>query len=151
MPVISRDRVVPAAQERLWQTVADPECLPRWWPRVLRVEDVSESGWTTVLPGSNVGTLRADYTLLEAERPRRLRWRQEVEESPFERILRGAVTDLELEPRGEEETAVRLTARLRLRGFSRLGGLQVRWATRKQLDEALGGLSALAESWRAER
>jgi uncharacterized protein YndB with AHSA1/START domain len=151
VPVISRDRIVPAGRERVWQAVADPECLPRWWPRVLRVEDVSESGWTTVLPGSNVRTLRADYTLLECERPRLLRWRQEVEESPFERILSGAVTDLELEPRGERETAVRLTARLRLRGLARLGGLQVRRATRKQLDEALAGLSALAESWRAER
>jgi uncharacterized protein YndB with AHSA1/START domain len=150
LPVVSRDRIVPAAQERLWQAVADPECLPRWWPRVLRVEDVSESGWTTVLPGSNVRTLRADYTLLERERPRLLRWRQEVEESPFERILEGAVTDLELEPRGDGETVVRLTAELRLRGLSRLGGVQVRRATRRQLDEALAGLNALAESWRAE-
>ena len=150
MPVVSRDRTVPAAQERLWQAVADPECLPKWWPRVLRVEDVSESAWTTVLTGADRRALRADYTLLDAERPRRLRWRQEVEESPFERILKGAVTDLELEPRGERETAVRLTATLTLRGLSRLGGLQVRRATRRQLDEALAGLDALAEAWRAE-
>ena len=150
MPVITRDRIVPAAQERVWQAVADPECLPRWWPRVLRVEDVSETGWTMVLTGSGRRALRADYTLLEAERPRLLRWRQEVQESPFERILRGSETDLELEPHGERETAVRLTARLALRGLSRLGGLQVRRATRTQLDEALAGLSALADAWRAE-
>lgn len=151
MPVIRRDRTVPAAQERVWRAVADPECLPLWWPRVLRVEDVSESGWTTVLAGSNVSALRADYTLLDAERPRRLRWRQEVEESPFERILSGAVTELELDPRGEGETSVTLTASLSLRGLARLGGIQVRRATRRQLDEALDGLAALVESWRAER
>jgi uncharacterized protein YndB with AHSA1/START domain len=150
LPVVSRDRIVPAAQERVWQAVADPECLPRWWPSVVRVEDVSESSWTTVLPGSSRRTLRADYTLLEAERPRLLRWRQEVEESPFERILRGSVTALELEARGERQTSVRLTAKLSLRGLSRLGAIQVRRATRRQLDEALAGLSALAESWRAE-
>ena len=38
--------------------------------------------------------VRADYTRVEAEEPRRLVWRQEVEESPFERILSEAVTEL---------------------------------------------------------
>ena len=150
MPVVSRDRIVPAAQERVWQAVSDPRCLPRWWPRVLRVEDVSDSCWTTVVTGSSQRTLRADYTLLEAERPRLLRWRQEVEESPFERILADSVTDLELEARGERQTSVRLTTELTLRGLARLGALQVSRATRRQLDEALAGLGALAESWRAE-
>lgn len=147
--MISRDRVIPAPQERVWREVADPERLPRWWPRVIRVEDVSESGWTTVMPGSNVRTLRADYTLLDARRPALLRWRQEVEESPFERILSGAVTAVELAPTGERATSVRLTTALELRGLARLGAIQVRRATRRQLDEALSGLDRLAQSWGA--
>ncbi len=43
---------------------------------------------------------------------------------------------------------MRLTQRLTLRGFSRLGGLQMRMATRKQLQGALEGLGTLAEGWR---
>lgn len=148
MPVVSRSRTVPAAPERVWTTVSDPECLPQWWPGVQRVEDASRGAWTTVLVSPKGRTLRADFTLLDSDHPRLLRWRQEVEESPFERILSEAVTELEMEPAGEGGTSVRLTQRLTLRGFSRLGGLQMRMATRRQLQGALEGLGALAESWR---
>lgn len=150
MPVISRSRTVPAAPERLWTVVADPEQLPRWWPRVERVEDASREAWTTVLSTPGGGkTLRADYSLEQSDHPRRLRWRHEVEESPFERIFSSSVTDVELEPAGPGETCVRLTTQVRLRGFSRFGGFQVRRATRRQLSSALDALAALAESWKA--
>ena len=149
MPVISRRRAVPAAPERIWTLVSDPEQLTQWWPGVQRVEDASRKAWTTVLVTPKGRTLRADFTLLESDHPRLLRWRQEVEESPFERILESAVTELELEAKGEGETEVTLTQRLALRGFSRLGGLQVRMATRKQLEGALEGLGEAAVAWRA--
>ena len=136
---ISRAARVRAAAEEVWQVVSDPEHLPRWWPGVARVEEVTGAAWTTVLRSPKGKTVRADYTLVEAEAPRRLTWRQEVEESPFERILAEALTDVELEP-SEEGTRVSLRARLRLRGFARLGFLQVRRATATQLDEALEGL-----------
>lgn len=149
MPVISRARTVAAAPERLWTVVADPEQLPTWWPRVERVEDATRDAWTTVLATPRGGkTLRADYTLVESDHPRRLRWRQEVEESPFERIFSSSVTDIELDPAGPGQTEVRLTTQVKLRGFSRFGGLQVSRATRRQLTAALDGLAALAESWR---
>ena len=149
MPVVSRSRKVPAAPERLWTLVSDPERLTDWWPRVQRVEDASRKAWTTVMVTPKGRTLRADFTLLEADHPRLLRWRQEVEESPFERILEGAVTELELKPAGDGETDVRLTQRLSLRGLSRLGGMQIRLATRRQLEGALDGLGELAQGWRA--
>lgn len=151
MPVISRSRTVPAAPERIWTLVSDPERLTDWWPAVQRVEDASRKAWTTVLLTPKGRTLRADFTLLESDHPRRLRWRQEVEESPFERILESAVTELELEPAGEGATEVKLTQRLALRGFSRLGGLQIRRATRRQLQGALDGLGEVADGWRSER
>ncbi len=142
---------MPAAPERLWTVVADPEQLPRWWPRVERVEDASRDAWTTVLSTPRGGkTLRADYSLEQSDHPRRLRWRHEVEESPFERIFSSSVTEVALEA-GQEETFVRLTAHLGLRGFSRFGGFQVSRATRKQLDGALQGLVRLAEDWRTAR
>jgi uncharacterized protein YndB with AHSA1/START domain len=136
---VSRKGSVGAGPEDVWRLVSDPEHLPRWWPGVGRVEEVTETAWTTVLRSPKGKTVRADYTLLEAEPPRRLSWRQEVEETPFERILGEAVTDVELEPAGEE-TLVALSARMRLRGFARLGFLQVRRATGQQLEEAIEGL-----------
>ena len=148
MPVISRSRRVRAAPERIWTLVSDPERLTEWWPGVQRVEDASRRAWTTVLVTPKGRTLRADYTLVDSDHPRRIRWRQEVEESPVERILESAVTELELEPAEEGNTEVKLTQRLGLRGFSRLGGLQIRRATRRQLQGALDGLGELADGWR---
>ncbi len=150
MPVITRRRTVPASPERLWTVLADPEQLPTWWPRVERVEDVSRKAWTTVLstPKGNK-TLRADYTLVESDHPRRLSWRQDVEESPFERIFSSAVTEVELEPARQGGTHVKLTTQVRLRGFARFGVFQVARATKRQLTGALESLDALAESWKA--
>ena len=105
--------------------MADPEHLPRWWPGVDRVEDASRDAWTAVLTSGKGKWLRADYTLLESEHPRRRKWRHEVEESPFERILSESVTEMELEP-VDDGTRVTLTARLKPRGFSRFGGMQIR-------------------------
>ena len=146
MPTVVRSRTVAAAPQRLWDVVADPERLPEWWPGVQRVEDASAKAWTTVLGTPKGKGVRADYTLLDAERPWRLRWRHEVEESPFERILSDSVTELELQP-SPEGTDVRITTRLRMRGLSRFGGYQISRATRRQLDGALEGLQALARDW----
>lgn len=148
MPVITRRRTVPATPERLWTVLADPEQLPAWWPRVERVEDATRKAWTTVLATPKGGkTLRADYTLVDSDHPRRLSWRQELEESPFERIFSSSVTEVELEPTGDGSTHVKVTIQVRLRGFARLGGFQVTRATKRQLTGALEGLNALAESW----
>ena len=146
-PVVSRSRTVPAAPERLWTAVADPACLPDWWAGRRTREDASREAWTTVLQHTQGRTLRADYTLLESDHPRRLSWRHEVDESPFERIPTRRSPCSSSNPSRRARRA-RLTTRPELRGMSKLGGLQVSRATRKQLDEALDGLQALAERWR---
>ncbi len=143
MPTVVCTGTVEAAPQRLWDLVADPERLPDWWPGVQRVEDASRAAWTTVLGTPKGRSVRVDYTLLDTQPPYRLAWRQEIAESPFERILSESVTELELEP-AAPGTLVRLTARLRPRGLSRFGGLQVSRATRRQLDGALEGLQSLA-------
>ena len=134
---VSRARSVRAAPEAVWKVVSDPEHLPRWWP----VEDASSEAWTAVLSSPRGKPVRADYSLVEAEPLRRLVWRQEVEESPFERILREAVTELTLQP-AEEETEVAITLRQRPRGFARLGFVQLRRAAGRQYDAAHEGLEA---------
>ncbi|MGI9082158.1 MAG: SRPBCC family protein [Thermoleophilaceae bacterium] len=148
VPTVVRTRAVAATPQRLWEVVADPERLPEWWPGVRRVEDASRKAWTTVLGAPKGKSIRADYTLLDAEHPCRLSWRHELEESPFERILTDSVTELEMRA-ADHGAVVSLTTRLRLRGLSRFGGFQVTRATRRQLDGALEGLQALARDWEA--
>ena len=142
MPTVARSRSVGGAPQRVWEVVSNPERLPEWWPGVQRVEEATPSAWTTVLATGKGKSIRADYTLLEADQPYRLAWRQEIDESPFERILTESVTEVELEP-SADGTLVRLTNRLRLRGLSRFGVFQFSRATRRQLDRALDGLQAL--------
>jgi uncharacterized protein YndB with AHSA1/START domain len=148
VPTIARSRTVPAAPERIWSLVSDPWRWPSWWPNVARVEEAYPDAWTAVLTSPNGRTMRADYTLEESEAPSLLRWRHEVEESPFERIMASSVTELSMEPAAEASSVVRLTGRIQLRGLSRLGGFQVTRATRRQFDGALDGLQELAAGWK---
>ena len=143
MPTISRSRTVNAAPDEVWRVVSDPDQLPRWWPQAKRVEDVSESAFTLVLGSPRGKAVRADYTLVEVEPLERLVWRHEVEESPFERILRESSTELRVEPEPGGDCQVSVTVRNRPRGLARFGALQLRRATARQVDEALAGLQSL--------
>ncbi len=59
-----------------------PPCLPRWWPRVNRVEDVTADEFTEVLITGAGKYVRADFTLAVCdERERRLCWEQRLEGS----------------------------------------------------------------------
>ena len=140
MPTVARARTLPAAPQAVWEVLSDPYHLPRWWPRVERVEDATAEAWTTVRRSSSGRAVRADYTRTDARRPRRLAWRQEIEETPFERVFREALTEITLEPDGDAATRVELKAVQRLRGRSRFGGFLARRAAKRQLDAALDGL-----------
>ena len=143
MPTIRRSRVVAAPPERVWRVVGDPHHMPRWWPRVRRVEAVGEGRFTQVLRTEKGKDVRADFRILEEDAPRLLRFEQEIEGTPFEGFLRESGTAIEAAPESEG-TKVTITTRHKLRGIARLGGgTMLRRATRKQLDEALGTLEAL--------
>lgn len=143
MPTVSRSRVVAAIPEHVWDVVADPERLTEWWPNVQRVEEAGAKAWTTVLVSPKGGrALRADFSLVASEHPRRRCWRHEVAASPFERVLTDSVTDIRLEP-VEGGTEVSISEEMGLRGLSRLGGGQVKRAARRKLDGALDGLERL--------
>jgi uncharacterized protein YndB with AHSA1/START domain len=139
MPTVTRSTTLDAPQEAVWQLVSDPYHLPRWWPGVTRVEDVSDDAWTNVLKSPRGRSVRADYTRVYSDPPNRLVWRQEVEQTPFERFLREAVTGVLLSPEGAG-TRVELRFVQKLRGLARLGGFMARRAAARQLDEALAGL-----------
>ena len=142
MPTTVRARNVHAAPDAVWQVVGDPYHLPRWWPRVARVEAVAGGRFTEVLQGTRSGrSVRADFRIEEKRRGELLRFSQEVAGSPFERVLKEAETLIAIAP-AEGGTRVAITLRQQMRGMSRLGGFLVRRATRKVLDEALDGLEA---------
>jgi uncharacterized protein YndB with AHSA1/START domain len=136
---------VHAPPERVWQLVSDPFHLPRWWPATARVEDATDVAWTSVLKTPRGNTVRADFTRAEFDPPHRIVWRQELEESPFERVFSSAVTSIELDPEGDQATRVELTAAEGLRGRYRLGSFLVRRAARRRLDEALAGIAEAVE------
>jgi uncharacterized protein YndB with AHSA1/START domain len=143
VPRTTRSATVPAPPEEVWRTVADPHHLPRWWPRVQRVEGVEPERFTQVLATDRGRSVRADFRVLESRAPAVRRWAQDVAGTPFERVLRSAETDVRLEPAGEGETRVILTLRQRLRGRGLLGPILVRRAAADRLQEALAALTRL--------
>ena len=140
---VRRSRVVAAAPDDLWATVGDPYHLPRWWPRVERVELVQGDGFTQLLRTDKGRAIRADFRVVQSRRPEVRRWRQEVEGTPFEGILASSKTEIRLEPSGERATRVTLEQEQKLRGMARFGGFMVRRAARRALDGALDGLESL--------
>jgi uncharacterized protein YndB with AHSA1/START domain len=139
VPTTRRSRDLGADPEAVWRVLADPHHLPRWWPRATRAEAVSAERWTLVMQSSRGRPVRADYRLVEAREPECLRWEQELEDTPFERLLLESGTTVRLEPQAGG-TRVTLELRQRMRGLARFGGVIVRRATGRLLDEALDGL-----------
>jgi uncharacterized protein YndB with AHSA1/START domain len=140
---VRRSRVVAAAPDELWATVGDPYHLPRWWPRVERVELVQGDGFTQLLRTDKGRAIRADFRVVQSRRPELRRWRQEVDGTPFAGILAWSEIEIRLEPEGSGSTRVTLEQEQKLRGMARFGGFMVRRATRRALDGALEGLEAL--------
>src|SRR6478735_5572161 len=142
MPTVVRSRTIAAPQERVWELVSDPYHLPRWWPTVQRVEDVTDDAWTTVATSSRGRAVRFDWSRVYVQAPDRIVWRQELDQTPFERFMRESVTGVILKPAGES-TKVELRIVRKLRGLARFGGIQMRRAVRRELDAALDGLQAV--------
>jgi len=145
MPTARRSRTVAAPPEQLWDVVSDPHHLPRWWPRVTRVEDVEAGAFTEVMRTERGKLVRADFQLVEVDpRARRLRWEQRLEGTPFARVLSAAETELTLEPAGQG-TTVSIELRQKLNGvLARFGGFMVRRAAIATVDEALEGLERIS-------
>lgn len=176
MPTVSRSRTIAAPAEELWEAIRDPHHLPRWWPRVTRVEDVTLTGtgedgaFTEVMRTRKGKLVRADFTVVACDDVERsLTWAQQVEGTPFARLLRSAETEIRLssvapvaaqafgaggEPMASgPATKVTIELRQTLQGglpMSRtrpapasLGSYLVRRAARATIDEALDGLERI--------
>ncbi len=151
MPSSSRSRTIALPLSELWELIGDPHHLPRWWPRVDRVEDVDGEAFTEVMRTAKGKLVRADFRVLQSdETGHSVTWEQQLEGTPFARLLSEARTCVTLEPTeadsGPAPAGTRVTIELhqRLTGFfPRFGGFMVSRAAIKTLDEALDGLERI--------
>ncbi len=160
MPTARRSRTIAAPVEDLWALIDDPHHLPRWWPRVTRVEDVEDDAFTEVMRTRKGKLVRADFDVVQRdERARTLTWEQRVEGTPFASVLASAETEIQLTPvdgAGPRQTEVTIELRQRMAGSSaprvglfvgfssRVGSPMVRRAAAATLDEALDGLERVS-------
>jgi hypothetical protein len=111
----------------------------------MRVENVDRkeagkrSQWTKVLETADGRGVRADYRCLSSHEGERFVWEQQLTDTPFERILRRSVVEIDLAA-SDGGSEVTLTSRQTLRGLSRLGSPMMRRATRRTLEQALDGI-----------
>jgi uncharacterized protein YndB with AHSA1/START domain len=145
VPTARRSRTIAASVEELWEVIGDPHHLPRWWPRVTRVEDVEGDAFTEVMRTAKGKLVRADFQVVEAdERTRSLIWEQRLAGTPFARLMSSAETRLRLE-HVEQGTSVTIELRQTLTGFfPRFGGFMVRRAAAATIEEALDGLERIS-------
>jgi uncharacterized protein YndB with AHSA1/START domain len=138
----TRSRTLPASPEEVWELIADPHHMPRWWPGVERMEGVQDSRFTQVFKTKRGRPVRADFRVVASEAPTTRAWEQEVAGTPFERVLSASVIEVTLEP-AAGGTEVTISHQQKLRGYSRTGGFLLRRATASRLDEALDGLARI--------
>jgi uncharacterized protein YndB with AHSA1/START domain len=152
VPSVSRSRTIALPVAELWELIGDPHHLPRWWPRVERVEDVEGEAFTEVMRTAKGKLVRADFRVLAREEAEHsLTWEQQLEGTPFARLLSEARTRVTLEPLRADTmpapaagTRVTIELHQRLTGFfPRFGGFMVSRAASKTLDEALDGLERI--------
>jgi uncharacterized protein YndB with AHSA1/START domain len=169
MPTARRSRMIPAPPQELWELIRDPHHLPRWWPRVTRVEGVEGDAFTEVMITRKGKTVRADFNLIESnEEERTLTWAQRIEGTPFARVLQSAETEVRLaapaaaaavagypqlgtdsSAGGADSTGMTTEVTIELRQtltgiFPRLGGMMVSRAAAATIEEALNGLERIS-------
>ncbi len=159
MPTARRSRTIAAPVEDLWALIDDPHHLPRWWPRVERVEDVEGDAFTEVMRTRKGKLVRADFDVTHRDEPEHtLTWSQRVHGTPFEQVLSSAETQLWLTPSETSRRSTDVTLELRqemvrysgrssglFMGLApRFGSTMVRRAAAATLDEALDGLERVS-------
>ena len=171
MPIAHRSRRIAAPADELWAVISDPHHLPRWWPRVTRVEDVTEDAFTEVMRTKKGKTVRADFDYVRLDPgTRTVQWDQLLEGTPFAATLASSETEVHLEPVDRAEgptTEVTIEMRQQLsggraiqpsqgarygRGYrTRFRGVNLSWGERlvrkaaeATIEEALDGLERIS-------
>lgn len=145
MARVTRTRTIQAPVADVWKLVSDPYNLPRWWPRVSRVENVDakpggkRTQWTKVLQTGEGRGVRADFRCVSSAEGERYVWEQELEGTPFERHLKSLRVEVGMRER-DGGTEVALSEEQSLKGMSKFGSPLMRRARHGVLDEALDGI-----------
>jgi uncharacterized protein YndB with AHSA1/START domain len=119
VPTSQASRAIDATIEELWGVISDPHHLPRWWPRVERVEEVGGDAFTEVMKTGKGKVVRADFKLTRVdEAGGMIVWAQQVQGTPFQRFLQSAETEIRLAPvpgalSGGQAAATEVTIELR--------------------------------------
>jgi uncharacterized protein YndB with AHSA1/START domain len=142
VPRLEVSRTVAAPVAKVWEVIADPHHLYRWWPGVTRIEAVSDDHFTQVMPTRKGRPMRVDFVVLASEPPRRRVWALQPEGTPFERMVALWETEVLLEPDGDG-TRVSLAERQLMHGSLRLAAYLQRRSVRKRLNGALDGLEQI--------
>jgi hypothetical protein len=142
--------------------VSDPYHLPRWWPRVERVEDVDGGAFTEVMRTRKGKTVRADFDLVRADEPAgTVVWEQRLAGTPFAGVLASSETELRIDPPPSEHhdgaaATTEVTIEMRQEMPSQTGVVVGRWrapsfgnwlvrrAAERTLEEALSGLERIS-------
>ncbi len=151
MPRSARSRVVAAEPHEAWSLISDPHHLPRWWPRVARVESVTEDAFTEILRTQRGRDVRADFHALQRDdQAMRLRWAQQVDGTPFAKVLRSAETELSVKAialggqAGAPRAEVGIVVSQSLRGLlANIGAPLMKRASARIVEEALDRLEEL--------
>jgi uncharacterized protein YndB with AHSA1/START domain len=155
VPTARATRTIATPVEDLWALVRDPHHLPRWWPRVTRVEGVEGTAFTEVMKTKKGKLVRADFDVVSVDETEHvLVWSQRIAGTPFAQVLSEAETELRLAPaQGATEVTIELRQTLVKRSpvsalgplsFSRgVGSHMVRRAATATLKEALDGLERI--------
>ncbi len=161
MPTATASRRIAAPAEQLWRIVSDPYHLPRWWPRVERVEDVDGGAFTEVMRTRKGKTVRADFDLVRADEPAgTVVWEQRLAGTPFAGVLASSETELRIDPppsaERAHEPASEVTIEMRQEMPSQTGVVVGRWrapsfgnwlvrrAAERTIEEALSGLERIS-------
>jgi len=169
MQTARASRRIAAPPDELWRIVSDPYHLPRWWPRVERVEDVDGGAFTEVMKTKAGKTVRADFAVVRDEPiSGTIVWRQQLEGTPFAGVLSHSETELHVLALAEDARECEVTIELRQELSGRpplhteaardappqpprqrrwtpsLGGWLLRRAASRQIEEALDGLEQIS-------
>ncbi len=165
MQTARASRTIAAPFEDVWRIVSDPYHLPRWWPRVERVEDVADGAFTEVMRTKAGKTVRADFDLLRTdEGAGTVVWEQRLAGTPFAGVLSHSQTELHVAGgtgSGGSEVTIEMRQELSGRAVEpgpigsgvpklprrrtpSLGGWMLRRAAGRIIKEALDGLEQIS-------
>lgn len=156
MPRVTRRRAVGSSPETSWEFLTEPRNLPKWWPRTTSVRSISGAGnvkgsrWTQVLQAKSGNRLGAEMICTAASEPTLWRFEQETDDTPFERMMSEAWTEIRINPKRGSGSEIELELGQRLRGMSRLGFWFVRSASRRTAEQALSALEEALSGGKGE-